>query len=93
MKKEYQYLIVGAVISAAVLMGMGIVGEEKQVTEGRYQFVPYVSTGGYQFGPAQFPSGVGTPAFGVMDTQTGTVNAVSPKNETLVFPFAATKAE
>lgn len=88
MKREYQYLIAGAVVSAAVLLGMGVVGDEKQITEGRFQFLPYPS-----IYVATFASGAKTPSFGVMDTQTGTVNAVSSLNETLVFPFAATKAE
>ena len=91
MKKEYQYLVAGAVVSAAVLMGMGVVGDEKQITEGRYEYIPNM---GYM---TSTPDGSGNPTkiglFGVLDSQTGTVNYVDKSGQSIVFPFSATKAE
>lgn len=93
MKKEYQYLVLGAVLSAAVLMGMGIAGDEKQVTEGRYQ---YIDKTVYLYSTPVHTSGqqpTNVSSFLVIDTQTGTVNLVGRAGESIVFPFAATKAE
>lgn len=91
MKKEYQYLIVGAVISAAVLMGMGIAKEDKQVTEGRYQFIDIV--GDTLRAAPEGGTATNLNLFYVLDSQTGTINYVDVSGQTIVFPFAATKAE
>jgi hypothetical protein len=99
MKKEYQYLIAGAALSTAVLLGMGNVGGEKQVAEGRYQFLdnvgdlynnPSIAIVGPQY---DSDSRTNTNLFGVIDSQTGTVSYVDISGQTIVFPFAATKAE
>lgn len=83
MKREYEYLIGGALISAAVLLGMGIVGQEKQTGEGRYQFVP---TGDI--------SNAGEPLrsrlFAVIDSQSGTVNYVDIGGKVTIFSFETT---
>jgi hypothetical protein len=97
MKKEYQYLVLGAVISAAVLLGMGVVGDEKQVTEGRYQFVPgtqYWGSGNIaSLYPLTLDTVVHRSMFLVVDSQTGTTNYVDQTGEVISIPFAATKAE
>lgn len=98
MKKEYQYLVAGALISAAVLMGMGIAGEEKQTTEGRYQFIEGggIASVNPQYQMYSEPVG-GTVTnknlFLVIDSQTGTVNYVDQSGQVIALPFAATKAE
>lgn len=100
MKKEYQYLIGGALISAAVLLGMGVVGEDKQITEGRYQFFEGGgrTTSNVQFGLWSDPVNVsGNPIkrnmFMVIDTETGSVSYVDISGQATLLPFAATKAE
>ena len=93
MKKEYQYLIAGVVVSAAILLGMGVVGDEKQVAEGRYEYIP--NMGVMYRTPRVTTSADQTKSalFGVLDSQTGTINYVDVSGQSIVFPFAATKAE
>ena len=88
MKKEYQYLIGGALISAVVLLGMGTVGEEKQTSEQRFRFIQFNETSYLELNGRNTED-----VFSVMDLETGTVNFVTRDSETFVFPFAATKAE
>jgi len=92
MKKEYQYLIAGVVVSAAVLLGMGVVGDEKQVTEGRYEYIPNMGSI-YSTPIPSAGNATNTNLFGVLDSQTGTVSYVDVSGQSIAFPFAATKAE
>ena len=98
MKKEHQYLIGGALISAAVLLGMGNVNEDKQTTEGRYQFVgrvgdlyntPVLTSNTFERDAARTNESL----FSVLDSETGTVSYVDIAGQTIVFPFATTKDE
>jgi hypothetical protein len=82
MKKEYQYLCFGVVLAGAVLLGMGVVAEQKQVSDGRYQFIPYTDISYLTLSGSSE-----SPVCGMFDTQTGTFNFVSRSQLTVVFPF------
>lgn len=94
MKKEHQYLIAGAVVSAAVLLGVGVAGDEKQevTSAGRFQYINTSGNPDVLYGsPTDTTAGVThINVFYVLDSETGTVNSVGRGGETIVFPFSAT---